>query len=109
MNDLGLVGEGVEVGVRDGDFSQWTLTHWRGRKLHLVDPWLAQDSTVYNDVSNVQQVEQNARHDAVAAMMSQRFPGRYAILRTFSVDAAATFADAALDYVYIDARHDYAG
>lgn len=110
MDELGLAGEGVEVGVRDGDFSVWTLTHWtRGTKLHLVDPWLAQDSSVYNDVSNVAQTEQNARHDLVLSTMQSKFPGRFEIHRTFSVEASKKFADGSLVYVYIDARHDYKG
>jgi hypothetical protein len=53
LNDLGLLGEAVEVGVRDGEFSSWILSHWKGKRLHLVDPWLHQKSEVYNDVSNV--------------------------------------------------------
>jgi hypothetical protein len=53
-----IIDEGVEIGVRDADFSDWTLKHWKGKKLSLVDPWLRQDSKVYNDFSNVQQDEQ---------------------------------------------------
>jgi hypothetical protein len=53
LNKLGLLGEAVEVGVRDGEHSFWILSHWKGKKLHVVDPWLHQDSKVYNDVSNV--------------------------------------------------------
>lgn len=53
LNKVGLLGEGVEVGVRDGEFSQWVLSHWQGQKYHMVDPWLEQDKKIYNDVSNV--------------------------------------------------------
>jgi hypothetical protein len=55
LNQLGLLGEAVEVGVREGDLSQWILSHWRGRKYHLVDPWLEQDQKIYQDISNVRQ------------------------------------------------------
>ena len=34
-----LLGEGAEVGVRQGDFSAHILTHWPGRKLWRVDAW----------------------------------------------------------------------
>ncbi len=32
---------GVEVGVHMGVFSYHILSIWKGRVLHLVDPWLA--------------------------------------------------------------------
>ena len=111
LDALGLHGDGVEVGVRDGDFSEHMLANWHGHQgvYHLVDPWRAQDKTLYNDVSNVEQAEQDARYAKVVATMAARFPDRSAVHRALSVDAAATFADASLDFVYVDARHDYAG
>ena len=36
---LGLTNEGVEVGVKDGDFSALFERHWPGKRLHLVDCW----------------------------------------------------------------------
>lgn len=53
LNDMGLLGTAVEVGVRDGDHSFWILSHWKGKMLYMVDPWIEQDSKVYNDISNV--------------------------------------------------------
>lgn len=53
LNALGLTGQAVEVGVRDGDHSYHILKHWKGQMLHMVDPWLQQDAKVYQDVSNV--------------------------------------------------------
>jgi hypothetical protein len=53
LNYLGLTGEAVEVGVKDGVFSRWILSHWSGKKYHLVDPWMEQDQTVYIDIANV--------------------------------------------------------
>lgn len=38
-----------------------------------------------------------------------KFPGRFEIIRDYSLGAAVKFQDESLDYVYIDARHDYAG
>jgi hypothetical protein len=111
LDALGLSGDGVEVGVRDGDFSEHVLANWEGHAgvLHLVDPWREQDKVKYNDVSNVQQAEQDARFAKVVATMERRFPGRAVVHRALSVEASASFADDSLDYVYIDARHDYAG
>ena len=108
LTKLGLSGEGVEVGVRDGEFSEWVLSHWNGF-MHLVDPWLNQDNTLYTDISNVNQNEQEQRFKMVSDKMASKFPGRYKIHRTYSVEASKLFADSQLDYIYIDARHDYAG
>lgn len=109
LTRLGLVGQGVEVGVRDGEFSEHVLSHWTGGFMHLVDPWLNQNTTIYNDISNVKTDEQEARFRMVSQIMAKKFPGRYKIHRTYSVDASRLFSDSQLDYVYIDARHDYAG
>lgn len=109
LTSLGLLGEGVEIGVRDGDFSQWVLSHWAGEKLHLVDPWAHQDVKLYNDKSNVGQKEQDDLHHGVVDMMTARFPGRFKVHRDYSVNAARNFKDSSLDYIYIDGRHDYAG
>jgi hypothetical protein len=109
LTSLGLLGEGVEIGVRDGDFSQWVLSNWEGEKLHLVDPWAHQDVKLYNDKSNVGLKEQDQLHLGVVEMMSSRFPGRFEIHRYYSINAAKNFKDLSLDFIYIDGRHDYAG
>ena len=109
LNELGLSGEGVEIGVRDGSFSVWTLQNWKGAKLHLVDPWAAQDTTLYKDFSNVEQKQQDERYGLVKGAMERDFAGRFEIHRDYSLQAAAKFADESLDYIYIDARHDYKG
>jgi len=84
------------------------LSHWSGF-MHLVDPWLNQDNKLYTDISNVNQNEQEARFQMVSDKMEKKFSGRYKIHRTYSVEASKLFSDSQLDYVYIDARHDYNG
>ena len=79
LNELHLVGEGVEVGVHQGEFSEHILSHWHGRVLHLVDPWAAggaygSDRTV-NLLETIQHVE--------------RFTGRYKIHRDYSTVVAS--------------------
>eukprot|EP01031_Cornospumella_fuschlensis_P025083 gene25083-30297_t len=106
---LGLLGEAVEVGVRDGEFSDWILQNWKGKKLHVVDPWLAQDNSLYKDVSNVQQKEQDERYEMVKDRLTRAHAGRFEIHRKYSTDAAKEVPDNSLDFVYVDARHDYAG
>lgn len=114
LNKLGMFGLGVEVGVRDGDFSQWILSNWKGKKLFLVDPWLHQESKVYFDVSNRDQSGQDRLHDSVMNMMKTKFPNRFEIHRDFSVNVANKLISQIksqnkeiFDFIYLDARHDY--
>ena len=106
LNRQGLLANGVEVGVSRGNFSRVILDHWQGQKLYLVDCWTPQDRFDYQDIHNVDQPkhEQNLSH-----LQSQLKPheGRFEIVRAFSHEAAADFADASLDFVYIDANHKY--
>jgi len=53
LNKLNLIGEAVEVGVREGDHALFILSQWKGQILHMVDPWEHQDEKVYADSSNV--------------------------------------------------------
>ena len=88
-------GAGAELGVDQGDFTAQILQRARPRELHLVDIW---GSKRYNDDK--------------AARVRQRFAaqvaaGQVQVHRKLSVDAAADFADASLDWIYIDSSHAY--
>ena len=110
LNDLGLVGESVEVGVRKGDYSKHILENWKGQKHHMVDPWEHQDEKIYKDISNRDDKWQNTLYTNLAKYMESRHPGRHQLHRGYSVQVAdADFQDDSLDFVYLDARHDYAG
>ncbi len=100
LNARGLLGEGVEVGVLRADFSVHILSHWQGQRLWLVDAW--RDHEAYEEGHHAH--DQN-RFQAHIKMMA--FPDRYEILEMFSLDAAATFADESLDFIYLDADHSY--
>jgi hypothetical protein len=107
LNRLGLLGRGVEVGVRRGDFSAWILHRWQGFRLVCVDPWAEDAGERYVDIANVTQ----ARHDELLEITRQRlaaFGSRCEIWRMSSVEAASRVADGSLDFVYLDARHDEA-
>ena len=97
---------GVEVGVLDGRFAEWMLKTWRSCESYsLVDPWVAHDDT-YRDAS-AQRTQDAAAFMAAATDRMKPFGARARILRNTSVAAAATFADASVDFVFIDARHTY--
>lgn len=95
---------GVEVGVSVGEYAAFFLERWPGT-LHLVDPYEAQDGYELLDLagrSNFSAALETARKNTA------RFGRRAVFHREYSVAAAAKFADASLDYVYLDARHDQA-
>lgn len=107
LNARGLTGEGAEIGVKHGQFSEYVLDHWKGRRLYSVDPWREFGRDVYHDDDNVAQREQDRNYEITRNRLA-RFGDRSKILRMTSEEAARQIPDASLDFVYLDARHDYA-
>ena len=108
LNKKGLLGFGVEVGVKHGGFSEYLLQHWRGRCLVSVDAWRSFASDEYRDLANVSQEEFDRIYENTSRRLGV-FGERSRIMRCLSVEAAATFPDRYFDFVYLDARHDYDG
>jgi hypothetical protein len=104
LNELHLVGTGAEIGVYTGQFSAHILREWKGKCLYSIDPWMHQSRKM--DVSDVQQDEQDKLLSRSVATL-QPFKSRSHIMREFSVQAARSFYKHQLDFVYIDACHDY--
>jgi Methyltransferase domain len=106
LNRRGLDGTGVEVGVKRGLFSELLLRRWHGRRLVSVDPWLEAPPDEYVDGANVTQT----RHEqfyAETVKRLEKFGDRSEIWRTTSAAGAARVEPGTLDFVYLDARHDY--
>lgn len=101
LTDAGLIGEGVEVGVLFGEYSECILSTWNGI-LHLVDPWIQQPSKIYKDGCNAVDLD-----DAYSRASSRvaRFGSNAVIWRMFSVDASKHFKDGSLCFVYLDGNH----
>ena len=106
LNARGLTGQGAEVGVSQGGFSEHLLDSWKGRKLFSIDPWLEYPQETYCDVTNVSQEVQNGYYSEVRRKLA-KFGERSCVLRLTSAEASAKFSDAQLDFVYIDAQHHY--
>jgi hypothetical protein len=101
LNRRGLAGTGVEVGVMRGDFSETILEGWRGGRLISVDPWL---------VGPRSGLSIRPDHDRFYEHTVERlakFEERSEVWRMTSVEAAAVIESKSLDFVYIDAMHDY--
>ena len=103
LNRRGLTGTGVEVGVKRGIFSETILQGWRGRQLISVDPWLAGPP---DGADPSTQAEHDRFYEETVARLA-KFGDRSAIWRLSSVEAAARIDRGSLDFVYIDALHDY--
>lgn len=105
LNSLGLIGKGVEVGVFEGNFSNHLLSTWSGKKLYLVDVWRGLDN--YDDSSNQKNLY-TALHCITSTFKKvHEFKERAVLIREESVLSSHMFQDGSLDFVYIDAGHDY--
>lgn len=91
---------GAEIGVESGRFSQGICKVMPGVKLYCVDPWEAYPG--YRE--HVSQDHLNKLYKDTV----QRTKGyNCEIIRDYSLDAAKQLKDGSLDFVYIDANHDY--
>jgi hypothetical protein len=106
LNARGLLGKGAEIGVKTGRYSDQLLSNWRGSELISIDPWLSADPEEYVDRSNVSQEEFDRLYHETRDRLAP-YGSRSTIWRTTSVEAARKVPDRSLDFVYIDARHDY--
>jgi len=106
LNSLGLFGEGVEVGVFRGEYSDQLLRTWRGSRLTSIDPWQEFPASEYVDVCNTAQSDQEANFQVTHATLA-KFGSRSRILRLTSLQASHQFTNESLDFVYLDAQHHY--
>lgn len=79
---------GAEIGVEGGNFSHILAKNNPGAMLYSIDPW-------HNKANYHKAVRRLGSLDNVK------------IIKALSADAVKEFDDGSLDYVYIDAAHDY--
>ena len=111
---LSLLGEGgvvAEVGVASGDFSDQILQTCKPRILHLIDYWAN-----YKSAHGMQPADLVKRYftkkDQSWSMVNSRFKkqvdnGSVVLHRGYSWDMLEELSDNVLDWIYIDAAHDY--
>lgn len=98
IRDLGFT-VGAEIGVAEGLYSEILIRKNPNLKLYLVDAW--EQYPGYKDESEAIQIK-NYRE------VKERIkPYNCHMIRDFSMNAVKRFADESLDFVYIDANHDY--
>lgn len=90
---------GAEVGVAEGVFSEILLKGVPNLRLFEIDAWKEYDG--YEDYKEKRLLQKyiNARERLA--------PYNAHFVRDFSMNAVKRFADESLDFVYIDAAHDY--
>tara|TARA_R110000868_G_scaffold49203_4_gene158770 strand:+ start:1635 stop:2195 length:561 start_codon:yes stop_codon:yes gene_type:complete len=102
LNEMGLTGQGVEVGVAFGENAEIILDTCKLETLYLIDPW-----------DYVPNENPKGYADAIkdwegcynyCANLLDRFGNRAQLMKMRSVEAAeCCFAE--FDFVYIDANH----
>ena len=98
---------GAELGVQEGHFAHRMLSSWTSaQRYYLVDLWAHQAN--YNDSANVDNIEQERKFRASKARLA-KFGEKPVWLRNDTVSAAHLVPDNSLDFIYVDARHDYCG
>jgi hypothetical protein len=106
LNARKLFGCGAEIGVARGLFSEHLLIHWRGDRLISIDPWLEAPAGEYVDVCSTSQENLDKSYWEARERLA-RFGERSTIWRKTGDEAAELISPQSLDFVYIDARHDY--
>src|SRR3990167_7957487 len=92
---------GAEIGVAQGEFSKLIVVGNEQVKLYGVDPW-----EPYRGYKDYIKPESFDNLYAEAKSRLQYFK-RFEFVRKYSMDAVKDFEDNSLDFVYIDANHEY--
>lgn len=90
---------GAEIGVYKGEFSQKLAS--TGLTLYSIDPWL-----IYPTFDNPRGQARLDEQYTLAKQLLQPYPN-CTIVRKTSMEAVTDFADNSLDFVYIDANHEF--
>ena len=106
MNKLELYGEGVEVGVLKGVYSEYLLSNSLLSCLYSIDPWKTFSQYEYTDTNNLEQEIHDKNYEETKKKLSV-FGSRSKLLKMTSEAALELFENESLDFVYIDANHNY--
>lgn len=102
LNDLGLTGHAVEVGVHLGEFAASFLSRWRGFAMTLVDPWENLPGYVDRIAGRDRQADYEECKKRIRAATKSAV---VEMLRETSRNAVERFRDSQLDFFYIDGDH----
>lgn len=89
--------EGAEIGVAEGYHAKVMLDNIPELRLHCIDVWEIYPG--YHEYPHIDKVYEEAKERLKDYNCN--------IIKKFSMDAAKDFEDESLDFVYIDAGHDF--
>jgi len=104
---------GVELGVHRAEMSENLLKLHPGLTLTMIDAW-SRDTYEGVDPSAASEESRKIYQDKCEENFNftrervEQFNGRIYIIREKSLNAVKLFPDRSLDFVFIDAAHDYA-
>jgi len=99
LNGLGYK-KGAEIGVLKGWYSKWLCVKVKGLKLYLIDPYI-----YYKEYSEQRKQKDLDSYEAEARNRLAKFNVEF--VKKTSMEAIKDFLDERLDFVFIDANHDY--
>ena len=116
LKALGLK-TGVELGVRTGDFAAALLHIWPASRYMLVDAWRQLYSgqysrelpSAYMRTMNQTIRRSNCEETFESAMAGGRCGTQIQVCRNWTHVCAELLEDHSIDFVYVDALHDYKG
>lgn len=91
---------GAEIGVLDGYYSEVLLKTIPKLRLYAIDPWKEYDGF---KTKRIQPFLDKAYEGALQKLSAYNCE----VIRKTSMEAVSLFKDGCLDFVYIDANHDY--
>lgn len=101
FHELGFK-SGAEIGVEQGVYSDVLLRENPDLFLYLVDAW-----QVYKGYRDHTRQDKLNKYMEITVERLVPYSSRYMIIRNFSMEAIKSIADESLDFVYIDANHDF--
>lgn len=101
FSELGFM-IGAEIGVEQGIYSEVLLKNNQHLRLYSVDAWAAYEG--YRD--HMTQDEMDVIHQKAVDRLSP-YKERVKIIKGFSTEAVEDFKDNSLDFVYLDANHEF--
>ena len=103
---------GAEIGVFRGECSSNLLALHPGLKLTLVDTWNQltyfgkDDNAVSPTYRKIYELQASENYEATLDAL-EKYKGRFEIIRMMSLYAAKKIKNNILDFVFVDAAHDY--
>lgn len=102
LRNLGLMNIAVELGSHRGVFASEFYSKWGGRILYCVDPW----ESGYDQTDPTSEGNRNEDYEEFLKHTSE-FPENIFPLKMTGDVAAARFRPNSVDFVYVDANHQY--